>query len=729
MASTRSLVGLSTSSSAIQAFLWNAWNQQSDTVLRMKTRRMFVSTDPKAWGSNLTGTMVPHPYNESPVTVRMMLGDGMKAAAIAASRLTANQPDIAVIPLSTTSTLNVTASRKAGEQERLDSQLWHENGGADNQWKAAWAKSVGGAAFWLTLPRDADFGLPDRLYVTEDDDEYAALKASGKLSAVPYGATGEGKLVYAEHGDVWAARRKSAMQEHAVSGRNLFSLSVYPRDMVIADRDRESKDLKRGAIIEEIPVSECAPGSTFAMSIAKAKGLTGAEREQWGIVWSTDRKKIIGGITQGGPLNSAVAAYDAFTLIRYFDREEMVILVAPRGSVQGATEVYRGKHNCRVQGAPACPLVEDPFYRTDINVVGKEYATALDPVFAWLAPINQLLTLRSQVSVYNSTPRLVGELHDGADMEDDDGQPIAGNSVPVPGLSASEIGWYPGKITQLLISDPGMIDTLRVALEQLANVMPSFGSDASGADAPGWALQMRIQEQQEPYREPVRNGCQAITGIIQRWHSWMRQLDVPVYFFPMQGEKRGQRASRGLIEFDPADLVDSIRVTQDVATSSEAVVRTQIGMEQWSATLIDDEEYYEKYARVQDAREAVIRRWVQIVTNYVMTGALPPVPPGGQPGATPMVQIIGDAVRGRVHYELIQQNDTYAIGVAKQMVAQAQMQQQAAQMAQQQSMPDGSGNVAEAAGAAVPGMGMANSLQQQLGPNVPGGQRMPAAVQ
>lgn len=720
MVPTRSVVGTTSSTSAIISQLQNSWTQQSDVSLQMKTRRMFTTPDRDAWNSAATGTLIPHPFNEAPMTVRTLIGAGTKAVYIATSRLTANQPDIAVIPLSATSSLSATIGKLAGEQERLDNQMWYENGGGDAQWQAAWAKSIGGAAFWLTLPRDADFGLPDREYYDEDDDALNVLRAAGKISAVPYGATETGKLVYAEHGDVWAARRKEASQQRAMDGRSLFTLSTYPRDMVLKERDRESKDLKWAAIVEEIPVSDCVPGSDYALSLAKANGIDVASQDSWGIFWDAEHKKIIGGISRGGPLNSQQGVYDAFTLIRRFDREEMVILVAPRGSIYGATEIYRGPHGCKVQGQPSCPVVEDPFYRTDVSVTGKEYATALDPVFKWLAPINQMMTLKSLVALYNSTPRLVGKLNAGADLSDDDGQPIGGNSAPAPGMDASEIAWYPGEVTQLLIRDESMLDTLKLCLEQLEAVMPSLGSDASGADAPGWALQMRIQEQQEPYREPVRNTCQAITGIIQRWHGWMKQLDTPICFFAAPGSTKGKRESRGLIEFDPKNLVDSIRVTQDVSTPSEATVRIQIGMQQWQAGLIDDEEYYDKYAREQDSREAVIRRWVQIVTNYVMTGTLPPAVPGGVPGGSAMVQIVADAVRGAVHYEMVQKDDNYAIAVAEQLV----------QQGNQQQMPTGEGNVADAAGVRVPGMGMSTTLDGQLGGAAPNagnpGQLVPA---
>lgn len=717
-----------TSESTIRSLLWNAWGAQAETAWNMRIRRMLVSRDRTAIQTNGTGTILPPPFDQSNVAIRNMIGEMSKAVHIAASRLADNPPDIQVIPLTSSSDISQRVEKTAGMQERLDSEIWHEAGGPDCQWEAAWAKCVTGAAFWLTLPRDADFGLPSRTYYDDiSDDEIEMLKNSGK--AVPREAQ-DGKLIYAEHGDVWAARRKMYMQNRAANGRSLFSMTVYPRDMVLKERDREANDLKWAAIVEEIPATECAPGSDFALNIAKAKGLTPEMANYFGVFWDTDQKRIIGGIPKGGPLNSAPASYESFTLIRWFDREDQVILIAPRASVQDATEIWRGKHGCTVQGVPACPVVEDAFYRTDINVIGKEYSTALDAVFAYVPQINQLMTLLSNVAVYNGLPRLVGELQNGSTLRGDSGEPNAVDSAPVPGLDPSEIAFYPGKVTQLTISADTLLATLKIYFERLAEVMPQLGAAASGADAAGWAIMQRVQEAQQPYIQPSKNFCQAAAGIVKRWHGWMRMLDVPIYFFAAPGNRGNKREIRGLIEFEPKDLVDSIRVEQDIYTPAEATVRTQIAMEKWQAQLIDDEEFYEITGE-QDAREAVVRRWIQIVTNYVMTGALPPPPPGGQPGPAPLVQIVADGVRGAVHYEMIQQSGNYAIAVAENMVQQANQQQQMQMMAQgagapaepngmmARAMPQGQGNAAYETGTVMPGMGMAGSLQQQLGPRAP----------
>lgn len=722
MADTRALAGTA-STSSINSLLASSWQQQAEVAMNMRIRRMLVSRDRSVAYQNQTGTLLPPPFNETSLAIRSMIGEASKAVHIAASRITANTPDIAVIPLSPKDEIGTVASREAGMQERLDAQLFYENGGVDCQWEAAWAKSIGGAAFYLTLPRDADFGLPDRLFYDESDEELEALRRIGKVSSVPR-TLPSGRMVYAEHGDVWAARRRGKMREQAEAGRSLFTLQVYPRDMVLKERDRESRDLKWAAIVEEIPAVALAAGSDFARSVARAKGITADDQGLWGVFWDTDKKRIIGGIAKGGPLDSAKSAQDAFTLIRFFNREEQVILVAPRGSVQGATEIWRGKHGCTVQGAPACPVVEDPFYRTDVNVTGKEYATALDPVFGYVPLINQVLTVESNAAMINGIPRMVGDASkapDGAPIRGVDGQPATTASTPVPGLDPREMAVYPFPVSQLLINEESLRALLVIYFERLEAVMPTLGGDASGADAAAWAIQMRIQEGQQPYQKPVANSCQAITGIVQRWHGWMRQLDVPVYFFAAPGHRKSRQELRGLIEFDPKHLTDSIRVTQSLDTPSESTIRIQVGMELWQAGLIDDEEFYDKYAREQDSRDAVIRRYVQATVNYVVLGQMPlNFAPGGI--VQPVFMQVADGVRGEVHYELINGSEDYAWSVARNMASQAQAMAVGTQT--QQTSP----SVAEVTGARVPGVGMAPSLPQQLGGAASGAQTMPAPV-
>jgi hypothetical protein len=81
----------------------------------------------------------------------------------------------------------------------------------------------------------------------------------------------------------------------------------------------------------------------------------------------------------------------------------------------------------------------------------------------------------------------------------------------------------------------------------------------------------------------------------------------------------------------------------------------------------------------------------------------------------PMVKVLGDALRGRVFYELIKRVPQVADQVASDQAAAANAQSIAAAQ-----MPQG-GDVASVSGVAEPGMNLASSLEQTLGTAVPGG--------
>jgi hypothetical protein len=192
----------------------------------------------------------------------------------------------------------------------------------------------------------------------------------------------------------------------------------------------------------------------------------------------------------------------------------------------------------------------------------------------------------------------------------------------------------------------------------------------------------------------------------------MRQLDTPIYLYSAPGKRKSQVSQRNLIEMNPKDLTDSIQVSQDLDTPDEATIRLQQGIELLTAgpngtPLITMEQFYDQYAKRQDSRQAVIDYWVDQVVRAVM---------GGQPAAPgSVIQIVADGVRGQLNYELIQQSPNYAIAMAEQMAGQAQMGMQEQAMAPQGGPPSPGGNVAEVAGVRRPGMGMAETLQGQIG--------------
>ena len=702
----------------IRSMLREAHTAYAKVGVRSRVRRNLVIRDAPDDMESLMGTFVPDPFDKSKLILKTIIGETAKAVQAYASRLSANTPKVNVSPTTTRSDITditKTIDRFAGEQERLEAQLWEETGGRAAQWSVGMFQAIDGVGYYITLPRDADFGLPDRQYYgAEADDDIRAMRRDGKIapSRVPHPAAG--KLIYAEHGDVWAARRKDSSRSRAESGRSLFTLEALSRDQVYVWRDKDG--IKAAAVIEEIPGEECGEGTEYAKSYARKKGIPEDDVGTYGI-WTDQQGRIVGGIERGGPPNTSWNRPSSFTLIRFFDRVEQVVFIAKSaGSLDGAEEVYRGAHGCKKGGDAACPVIEVPMIRTGMNIIGQEFTTPMEPVFAYAPIVNQIMTLLSNASTFNGIPRWVIELKDGSILRGEDGEPMMIEQGDfVPGLDPAEALGVQGTLKQVTIDVKSLQDLAQMYLERLEASMPApVMQGVSGSSAAAWQVRQLIQQGQESLRQGVDNQAVAVKEIMLRWHGWMRDLDVPVYFFPAPGRRADKRTQRNLIEFDPKDLTDSIEVVQNLDTPDEATVLMQQGIELHQSGYIDDEEFYEKYAREQDAREAVKRRLKQQLKAYWWTGALPPVPPGAQPGEIPLVKVLGDSLRGRIYYELIARVPQVADQVANDMAMQSQQ-------------PAG-GDVMGAAGMGMPGMGMNETLQGQLGSNIPGGMAPPAPV-
>jgi hypothetical protein len=151
--------------------------------------------------------------------------------------------------------------------------------------------------------------------------------------------------------------------------------------------------------------------------------------------------------------------------------------------------------------------------------------------------------------------------------------------------------------------------------------------------------------------------------------------------------------------------------------------------------------FYTEYMRTPDARQAVIDRYVQMVMDYVIYGK---VPAGANPQIfqQSLILQVADGVRGAIHYELLNTSPNYALAAARNQAQQNQMMMQ-----QQAALPPatqgGSTNIAEGgvepegyqpnlayqAGIRRPGIGMAETLQGQVGGRVGGeGLSVPAGA-
>jgi hypothetical protein len=697
--------------------LRNKRREYANVQTRMAVRRALISRVLDAnVKDNQTGTNVNAPFDSSTMIIRSMLGEPSKAVQHYENRLSANQPNITVLPITTKPDLTKRIDRLAGEQERLDAELWSEAcavaGGRGEHQRAASAMVVGGAAYLLTLPRDLAFGLPDREYHGDiTDEEVALLIRDGKLAPSKVSHPRTGEMVYAESGDVWAGRRKAAMKQQKVSGKGLFVLRALPRDMVLCEKDAEG--LRWGAITETIPQSTFSAGSAWAKWAAKHDTSYSGNPAAYSLMLN-ERGQVIGGLAQGGPPTYQQRGQTSFTFITYTDREDLVYCVAGPNDVEGGREIWRGKHGCTIQGQPACPLDEIACIRGDIDLPDHEFLTPLDPLFAVIPNVNQFLTMRSNIAVYNATPRFVSENSTGSPLRGADGEPVNVQSAPTPGLNPEEIAAYPGTVKQLTIDAKDLDMAIQTMFTRIDLYMPSpVTQGASGASAPAWQVHQLIQQAQENLRQPADNLAAGIQRSILKMHGWLRQLDVSVYFWSAPGHRKDSRELRGLVEFDPKDLTDSITVRMELDTPEDLIVLDQVGQAKLKDGLITREGYFEQYARAQDARQATIDSYAQTVADSLLFGR--PLP------GSALLSMVAQRVMGRLQVELPEWSPNAARAQAQDMSmgAQAQVAEQELIAGPPASEPIVAGaedvSLANAAGVRRPGMGMADSLPAALG--------------
>ena len=703
------------SSGRINELMRRARMDYEEIVTRTRVRRLLTHRNPVGVEeTNGTGTNIPDPFSRSTLAIRTMIGQVAEGVIHYQSRFSANPSVPTVMPLTVKDSVTAKADRNAGQQELFQKFLLDQMGiGPSNRWnqrKCAFAQATSEAAYYVMMPTDLSFGLPDRNYY--DDEEAEFLRGEGRLGP---SRTEKG---WPEHADAWRDRRREAARERAmVPGNRLFDLQCYPRDMVYVAKDNDpGNPIKWASVVQEIPSDDVMPGGDLAMAAARNFRRPNGDRlpmDDWGYfgIWRDEKGRIFGGIERGGPL-WANQRSETWTLIKFYTRLEVVYLVAPASSTEDAYEVYREKHGCRIQGEPSCPVVEVPAMRTDIDVPGMDVIGPMSQVFALAPLINQIMTLLSNAGAFNAIPRWVIELKDGTILRDDTGQPKVVAEGPTPGLDPREAAAYPGTLKQLTVDVDSLLKLLPIYLELLQNAMPSPSASGSKAESTAWATAQTIHQSQMTLQEPVENHAWAVTLILQMANEWLRDLDVPVYFFQVPQGDATERSSRGLVEFDPADLTDSFRVTQSNETPDERIVMIQVGMQLYETGFIDLRTFFEDYMRVSDGREAIIAYWQSAITKHVM-GVMPASPDS-------VIFQIAEGVRGEVHYELLASSPQYALQTARGMAQNAQATAQQAQMASAEGQTEGlGGGVSEAAGVRRPGLGMNDTLQGQQGASAP----------
>ena len=681
--------------------------ERAPYLRRMAGRRLLLNLASDKVDDPLTGTWLPDPFDKSTLIIRSLMGDISDVLNNYKARIAANEPQISVIPVASTKkgTVTKTVDEQASEQERLLQSQWLMAGGRAAQRQAAYSQSWGRAGWYLTLPRDASFGLPARRYFETGeltDDEIDELRRKGEIEPDP---TAEQR--FREVGETWLERRQAEAQENAVNGTSLFTLEEYPSDMVLPRYETDgtaNKTLKYGFVIKEMPGADFLPGTEMARAAARTALAMGKEDfpdgdiDKYGI-YVNDDGDIEGGLTEGGEEYSNVAKR-RWTMAIFATRTEVYWYVTVTPGTSSGIIVHHEKH-----GADEVPLIPIAAEHTDSASPGAEFSSPMESVFASTPLINQLQTLLSNVATWNALGRFYIIQPDGTPLTDDEGELVTLTQEDLIGGDPGSVYITKGEVRQLTI-DSGTLDSiLQLYLERFDQNKPSPVTEGvAGATAAAWQVRQLLSASDELLQEPVDNHAEGMRRVLSIWIRWMRMLDEPVYAFSVPSARRNERSVRGLVEFDPEDLVGTIRVEQSSQNTQQRIALRAAGQEELAQGLISRERYYAEFALEQDPEAAMLDADINMISDVVLTGNLENVQAGS------VFADVAQAVRGELSLELLARSPNFALAEAERMAANV-----AAATAPPTPGAPGDGNLSQATGTVEPGLGM--PLQQAGSPD------------
>ncbi len=697
-------------------------------LMRMRVRRMLLELADDAKHDDRTGTHLPKPYDKSRLILKTLIGDAQDVVQNYTARVSANEPQTSVVPVALgRSSVAKRVEERAAEQERLLMSQWAAVHGRLAQRQAAWSQAWGRAGWYLTLPRDASWGLPDRRYFEDlTDDEVAQMRERGEVVST---SDEDGVATLVESAESWLERRRAAAQARAISGRSLFTLEEFGPDMVLPRYDRDgtaARSLKYGFVIEEVPASDFRPGTELAKAAAQQAGVAEEDVERFGLYLGKDGK-IAGGVTRGGEPGSQSGVAEKWTLARFLTRDEVYYFVTQNPESGSGEIIWHDTH-----GGGQVPLIPVPGMYTDSSAPGAEFASLMESVFALTPIINQIETLLSNVATWNALGRFVIEDPSGQLFADDSGDPLIMSTEDMVGLDPQDVSVVKGHIRQLTIDAGMLFQLLDFYSHRLDRSKPAPVTEGqSAATAAAWQVRQLLESSGELLEQAVSNHAEAVKQVQLLWVRWMRMLDEPIYAFAAPGHRRDGRSVRGLIEFEPSDLVESIRVEQSSQSAQQRVVLRQAGIELLQAGRIDEHEFYEHYDLAEDPEEAIVRAWAQRAVDIVMLGNT-----SGVDEDSVLADIV-NAVRGRLTMELLERSPNFALAQAEGMAAAADQAAAAAAAGPPQPSTSGmaaDGNVAAAMGVREPGFGMpldlpGNPLQGLGGPPFSGAGLGPVTAQ
>lgn len=670
----------------IGSILREMWIERTPFLNRLKVRRILLEMAEDSVDNPNVGTWLPDTYKDSQLIFRAMVGDGVRAVQNYKARISANDPQVSVIPIAPDGNeVSERVQKRGAEQERLLMSMLESVNGRAAQGQVAWSQSWGRAGWYLTLPRDANWGLPEReIYDDLTDDEVEAMKRAGALSPKADPVTGKPM----QSGENWIEHRRKASKDNAISGRSLFSLEPLPPDMVLPRYEKAGtggRVLKYAFAVEELPRADFLPGSELMRAAAKHMGHTTEEDlSHFGIVID-QHGKITGGISAGGEPGSQRDR--TLTLARFVTRNEVYFYVTSEGGTNGGFIAFHQEF-----GGDEVPLYPVPGGYTDSLRPGGEFTSHMEQVFAQIPIINQIETLLSNVGAWNGLGRFVVEDAQGQLLEDETGEPlILKSSDTVPGLDPGTVSTVKGKIRQLVIDGDLLLQLLQFYTARLDAQMPAAVTEGeSGASQPAWAVSLNLDAAGDLLKEAVDNHADAIKRVMLRWIRWMRVLDEPIYSFAAPGKRGTAESVRGLIEFNPKDLAETISVSQMTQNAQQRTISIQIGKELKRDGDITPLAFYRDYMLEADPEQAEINSIAAQMEQLAVFGASETIMPGS------VASDLAQALRGELTEELFLLSPAFALASAT-------------DMAENAAINANTGNVADATGARVPGVGMSTT--------------------
>jgi hypothetical protein len=593
------------------------------------------------------GRFVPAPFDQSQLIIKFATGALADAAMHLVGALTSNPPIVQVnrIAVADRKVSDKTNKSAARVESALNGIWWAAEEDDDIQELVAWSVVAEGPGWYHSYPREAGFGLPDRIFYEEgelSDEQLTEMKRTGKAWPEKLRDPTTGRLKTAESADLWLRRRQDALnQEQAINGESLFITESLPAGAVYYRFD-QGRRLKMVAVRERVPVRDFRPTEPIARAAAKANGMFSEEEiAKYGLILGEDGR-IIGGIQKDGsdPDRPAQRA-SWWDLWRVWYRDELYYYVTSGSeAINGGHIVFWKPHT----------LGEVPFWaanggQTPSARPEEQFQPLLEAAYAVVPGLNQAATLASNMMAFNGIPRFVIELPQGGILANTEtGGPRTFTTDSPTGLDPKELEVIQngGRIKQLTIDDHGMVlQVLTLYMEFLKDLLPGDSSRGQGASTgPAWTTRLLQEAEQIGIQPAVRSNAKAIGRMAKFWARNCRQLDVPIWFLGAPGQRGKTKGIRGLIQVKPDEWTQSISVAQDPHTQTERITLQQVGLSLWQAGAIPPHRMYEEYFGDQDPDESRMQMWENAIIEHLI--GTKPAPEGS------LIETFASIVQGRM---------------------------------------------------------------------------------